>query len=57
MDKSITKKIKELGNSLEEKISDITRNKNKKNGIKRTISAFYDKADKYSIFLEKVKRY
>ena len=55
MDKSITKKIKELGNSLEEKISDITRNKNKKNGIKRTISAFYDKADKYSIFLEKVK--
>ena len=42
-------------NIINTKISDITRNKNKKNGIKRTISAFYDKADKYSIFLEKVK--
>jgi hypothetical protein len=56
MDKSnINKKIKEFGNSLEEKISEITRNKNKRNGIKRTISAFYDKMDKYSIFLEKFK--
>jgi hypothetical protein len=56
MDKSnINKKIKEFGNSLEEKINEITRNKNKRNGIKRTISAFYDKMDKYSIFLEKFK--
>ena len=52
---SINKKMKELKNSLEGKISDITRNKNKKNGIKRTISAFYDKKDKNSIFLERIK--
>ena len=35
--------------------SDINSNKNKKNGIKRTISAFYDKSDKYSMFLDKIK--
>ena len=52
---SLNKKIKELKNSLEEKISDIARNKNKKNGIKRTISAFYDKRDKNTIFIEKIK--
>ena len=49
---SINKKLK---NSLEEKINDVTRNKNKKNSIKRTISAYYDKRDKNSLFLEKVK--
>ena len=49
---SINKKMK---NSLEEKITDVTRNKNKKNSIKRTISAYYDKRDKNSLFLEKIK--
>ena len=52
---SINKKMKELKNSLEEKISDATRNKNKKNSIKRTISAFYNKRDKNSLFLENIK--
>ena len=48
---TINKKMKELKNSIEDKIIEITRNKNKKNGIKRTISAFYDKSDKFSINL------
>lgn len=52
---TINKKMKELKNSIEDKIIEITRNKNKKNGIKRTISAFYDKSDKYSMFLDKIK--
>jgi hypothetical protein len=52
---SINKKMKELKNSLEEKLNDITRNKNKKNSIKRTISAYYDKREKNPIFLEKIK--
>ena len=52
---SINKRMKELKNSLEEKLNDITRNKNKKNSIKRTISAYYDKRDKNPIFLEKIK--
>ena len=47
---SINKRMKELKNSLEEKLNDITRNKNKKNSIKRTISAYYDKRDKNPIF-------
>ena len=38
--------MKELKNSLEEKINDITMNKNKKNSIKITISSNYDKRDK-----------
>ena len=50
---SINKKMKELKNSLEDKMSDNTRNK--KNSIRRTISAFYDKKDKSSIFQEKIK--
>ena len=49
------RKMKELRNSLEEKIGDITRNKSKKSRIKRTISAFYDKKDKNSMYLEKIK--
>ena len=52
---SINKRMKELKNSLEEKLNDITRNNNKKNSIKRTISAYYDKRDKNPIFLEKIK--
>ena len=56
IDKSnVNKKMKELRNSLEEKIGDITRNKNKKNRIKRTISAFYDKRDNNQMYLEKIK--
>ena len=50
---SINKKMKELKNSLDGKLSDITRNK--KNSIRRTISAFYDKKDKSSIFQEKIR--
>ena len=52
---SIHKKMKDFRNSLEEKLTDVTRNKNKKNSIKRTISAFYDKRDKSSFFIEKLK--
>ena len=53
---SINKKMKEIKKGLEEKVRDITRNKNKKNTIKRTISAYYDTKDyKSSIFLEKTK--
>jgi len=56
IDKSnVNKKMKELRNSLEEKIGDITRNKNKKNRIKRTISAFYDKRDNNPMYFEKIK--
>lgn len=47
--------MKELKNSLEEKINDITMNKNKKNSIKITISSNYDKRDKNLLFLEKIK--
>ena len=52
---NINNKMKELRNSLEEKLNEINRNKNKKNCIKRTISAYYDKRDKNSIFIEKIK--
>jgi len=53
---SINKRMKEIKKALEEKLGDITRNKNKKNTIKRTISAYFDKKDcKSSLFLDKIK--
>ena len=53
---SLNKRMKEIKKALEEKLGDITRNKNKKNTIKRTISAYFDKKDyKSSLFLDKIK--